>query len=314
MTDDVILTESETPETPATKEDVDEGQEEQLQDTDGESEGEGDGTEGEADEGDQHEDEDEEIEFDFGGAKERFSKKATVAEVAERIQNFSKQIYGDYIQKTQKIAAQHKALESRAEELQVLGEGSREYFANFGLALQQGQYLDSLRAVDVQKLWQEDPDQARKVSDEIRRVEGQLQQLSQEMERTERATREKQTEIYAKRTEEGKKAVNQRIPDFETKHAADVVRYVTSTYSITDEDAQKWFLSPDVAVMAYKAMLFDRSKAQAKAPPKPRQAEVPVKAIKGRGTVKRLDPASPDSDNLSDEEWFKLRNKQVYGR
>lgn len=311
MEQEVIVTESDTPQAEAPEESH------ELQNEESDAVTPEDTPEDEQSEAKESEDspgEDEEVEFDFGGSKERFKKTATVEEVADRLQDFSKKIYSDYIQKTQKVSAQAKILESRAEELNVLGEASQEYFAHYGTALQQGKYLEQLRSTDMAKLWQDDPDQARRVSDEIRRVEGTLQQLFNEMTRVESDTKAKHTEITAKRIEEGKKAINASIPDFESKYAADVVRYVTSTYSISEEDAQKWALSPEVTKMAYKAMLYDRSKAQAKAPPKVKQAEVPVKAIKGRGTVKTPDPTSPDSDNLSDAEWFALRNKQVYGR
>ena len=301
-----------------TQEDTDEEQELQHDVSESETGDEREAsTEGESEEDARSEDEgpeDEEIEIDFGGNKEKFKKTATVEEAAERLQSFSKQLYGDYIQKTQKAAAQAKVLETRAEELKVLGEASQDYFAQYGIALTQGRYLDKLRGEDLQKLWQEEPDKARMVSDEIRRVEGEVQQLSSEMQRVEREAQSKLNELYTKRAEEGKKTINASIPDFETKHAADVVKYVTSTYHISEEDAQKWALSPEVTKMAYKAMLYDRSKAQAKAPPKVTRAEVPVTAIKGKGTARRPDPSAPESDNLSDAEWLKLRNKQVYGK
>lgn len=325
MSDDVIITESDTPaphlpitapsssgdttsEEPQSEAD-DKEQAEREEEVPEEVAGEG----GDAGEGEEAKSEDE-VEIEFGGNKRRFRKDAPASEIIEEVQGFAKQIYSDYITKTQKTAAQAKVLESRAEELQILGGASQEYFANYGVALTQGKYLDRLRQEDLSKLWQEEPDKARMVSDEIRRVEGEIQQLSTEMQRVEREAQSKLVELHAKRAEEGKKAINAVIPDFEAKYAADVIKYVTSTYDISEKDAQDWALSPAVTKMAYKAMLYDRSKAQAKAPPKVKSPEVPVTSLKGKGTARTPDPSSPDSDNLSDAEWFNLRNKQVMGK
>lgn len=294
--------------------------------TDGELDAEGQGTdqdatgedaEGRDEEGDGSEpeaEEPEEVEIDFGGNKRSFKKSATVGEIAQELQGFSKSLYADYTQKTQKVAERAKALDARAEEINIVGEATNEYATHYGTALVAGQRLEQLRQIDLNQLWATDPDQARRISDEMRQTEGIIASLSSDMKRIEGETKAKINELQQKRMEEGKKLIHARVPDFETKYAADVIKYVTSNYSVSEDQAKLWALSPDVTLMAMKAMLYDRSKAQAKSPPKVKAVETPVTPVKGKGTVKRLDPASPESDGLSDAEWFALRNKQVSQR
>lgn len=244
----------------------------------------------------------EEIEFDFGGQKLRVPKDSVPEEIAERLDQFTKGTWAEYTKKSQAIAEKSKSLEQQAAAIEQMTSLHDETLQAYSKGLAIKQELEQLNAIDVNELWQSDPDQARRVSDAIAQKQAAFNNAYQEVNQKELALNETKQAELARRFTEGKQLVEKRLKGFEKK-APEVVDYVVKNYGYTKEQAETWPLNPAGAEMAYKAMLFDRlqSKAKKQVKPKPATAK-PVKAIRGKGGVASKDPAK-----MSPEEYRKWR-------
>lgn len=259
------------------------------------------------------EEEIEEIEYDFGGNKLRVPKGSIPEELAAKIEDFTKGTWADYTRKSQTVAEQAKALETRLGAVEKLEGLQGKVLDTYSKGLQIRSELEQLSAVDMTALWQSDPDQARRISDmaaqkqaEFHRIVAEVNQQENELART------KQTET-TRLAEEGKKAILKRVPDFE-KHLPDVIEYAAKSYGVPKEYAEKaWPLNTVAAEKMYKAMMWDRMQAKAKAKPQPAQAQavVPMKPAGNRSRAK-LDLVK-DADKMSPEQWVK-EYRQKYGK
>lgn len=248
--------------------------------------------------------EDEEIEFDFGGNKMRVRKGEIPDELAERVSQFTKDTWADYTRKSQDAAEKAKSLEARETALDGLSRLNDDVLNEYSNGLRLRNELAQLEQVDVNALWQSDPDRARRVSDTIQAKRAELQSVAQAVgQKEQELTQAQETEI-SRRREEGKATIEKRVKGF-TQNVPAVVQYVSDTYGIDKTTLERdWPLNPATAEMAYKAMKFDEMQARAKRP-KPKPA-TPIKAPKGKGG-----PATKDPDKMSPEEWLKWRNKQL---
>lgn len=302
---------------------VEEAVEEEVMDTEEEAQAEeaegvddsGDEEEAEQAEGEDAEDEPEEIEFTFGNEKVAFSKTATVADVAEKLQQFSSGTWADYTRKSQEVAEQMKAVEAERQSVHKLQSMNSEMLNDYanGLALAQEieRYQKAL-APDENgvELWQKNPDEARRISDAITRMQSQFQQSVQRVDANERAIQQQQHESYQKRLEEGRKAVLKAVPDFE-QHAPAVVEYAVKNYGVSKESAEQWAANPVAAIAMFKAKQWDELQAKAvkttKKQPAPAKPMAPSQAKKGKGGAARKDPGSMTPDEY--EAWYRNKHR-----
>ena len=248
----------------------------------GDDEGEeGDG--GAEDEEGDEEGEPEEIEFNFGGTKAKFRKDAPVSEVAEQVQAYAKSLEAGYTQKFQETAEIRKAAEAERAALDELSLLDTEALEAYAAAAQIRDQIGNLSKVDMQRLWQSNPDQARRVSDDLARLQQQQARATEYLDQVQDGLRAKHAESRAKAMEAGKAKVAKLDPEFESQ-AADVVAYVQEAYGMTKEQAEAWPASPEIAVMARKAMLWDQAtEASVKQPKAGKQDVKPVRPIRGQG-------------------------------
>lgn len=260
----------------------------------------GDGEEGEA----------EEIEFDFGGNKLRVPKNQLPEELAGKVQEFAKNIWGDYTRKSQENAESKKSLEARERAIEKLTSLNGEALQTYSRGLAVREELAQLAQIDLNKLWQSNPDDARRVSDRISQKQAEFNSIVQQVNQKEQELSTAQQAETARRAEEGKQLVERRIKGFSEK---DLTEYAVKS-GIPQEDAGKWALNPVVTEAFWKAMLYDRMQANAKKPAPKVQAE-PVKPMKAKGaaTSGSLDLVK-DADKLSADEWARRRNEQVRKR
>lgn len=272
---------SEDVEAEETEELVDDAETDELEDS-GESE----------DEADEDTEEVELMQFDFAGNKMEIPKGSMPEELAIKVQEFGKSMESAHTKRSQAVAEQVKSLEAREEaigKIQALHGESLETYSK-GRAVRHE--LEQLNQIDINQLWQSNPDQARQVSDKIAAKEAEFNSLTGKLNQQEQATAQFTSQETARRYEEGKVAINSRVPDFETKHAKDVVEYAISK-GVPKEHAETWPLNPFAAETAYKAMMFDRLQTKAKKQTKitPVTAK-PVKSVsKGKGGGGIKDPA-----------------------
>jgi hypothetical protein len=230
----------------------------------------------------------EEIEFDFGGNKKKWAKGTPIEQIADELGQFTKGIWGDYTKKSQEVAESRKSLEAREQVVQKLSSLNDEALNTYSRGLAIKNELEQLSKIDMRALWQSNADQARQVSDTIAAKQAEFQQVVGRVSQLEGQMSQTQQQEVARRSDEGKQIVEKHIPGFATKHLPEVIDYV-ATYGISKEVAARdWPLNPATAVMAHKAMLYDRMQAQAKqaakTPPKlPQQQPVPVVPPRGKG-------------------------------
>lgn len=263
----------------------------------------------ETDEGETEDSEAEEVdefEFDFGGNKFRVAKDAIPEELAGKIDEFTKGTWSDYTRKSQAVAEQAKSIQAREETVAKMESLNGEALQVYSHGLQLRGELEQLSQIDLQSLWQSDPDRARQISDSIAAKQAEFQRTVAEVANKESELSASQQAELARREEEGRQIVERRIKGFSEK-APEVVDYVVSTYGMDKSEADKWPLNPITAEMAYKAMMFDRMQAQARKKPGAKPAAAPVAPMKGKGAAK----ATTDPDKMSTEQWMRWREQQL---
>lgn len=256
----------------------------------------------------------EEVEIDFGGNKRAFKKNATVAEIHGELQDYAKSLYSDYISKTQQAAEIRKRAEQQAQDLEVLGSVSQEYHITLGRAMTAQQELNRLRQIDLNALWNANPDQARRVSDMLRQKEVEVMGYGDALQAAELKVTKSKQELVERTKAEGKARIEKVIPEFSTRHLSAVVDYISSNYSITKEDAlDQWAASPDVTVMAWKAMQYDKAAKAAKRPVQ-KTVSKPVAPQPARPGPRKVELVSKEADQMPVSKWIELRNQQLAKR
>jgi len=233
----------------------------------------------ESDEGDE---EPEVIEFDFGGNKLSVNKADVPTEVAETIDKFSKDIWADYTKKSQANAETAKTIKAREETLakiETLGGDALEAFTR-GKSIKAE--IEQLSQVNMQALWQSNPDQARQLSDRLSAKQAELQSIIQAVDQYEHAITESRQQDVARRAEEGRQVLDRKYKGFSTEIAPKLEAYAVEN-GISQDEAATWASNPTVAEFAYKAMLYDQMQQarKPKATPKP---STPVRSMPNKGS------------------------------
>jgi hypothetical protein len=268
--------EVETPETETETEAQAEGTEDQGAEPEAESpEGEG---EGEAVV--------EEVEFDFGGNKFKAPKGAIPDNIAAELEKFTKGTWSDYTRKSQEVAEARKSLETRERAVEKLATVNGEVLNIYSRGQGVKAELEQLQRVDLNALWQSNPDQARRVSDELAKKQAEFQNIVSTLNAKEAEASQAQQAEIVRRADEGKQLIERRIKGF-TQKVPEVIDYVSKTYGIPKDAAERdWPLNPATAEMAYKAMLYDRMQTVNKKPTLAPTQAAPVTAMKAQGNAK----------------------------
>jgi hypothetical protein len=237
----------------------------------------------------------EEIEFDFGGNKFKVPKGSIPDEIADQLDKFTKGTWSDYTRKSQEVAEVRKSVEARAQAVAKLEGINGEVLSAYSKGLQIKAEIEQLRGIDVNALWQSNPDQARRVSDLMAQKSAEFNATVNQVAQLENGLTQAQEAEAARRATEGEALLERRIKGFSSK-IPEIIDYVADTYGIDKSHAAKvWRQDPATAEMAFKAMMFDRMQTAGKKPaPAPQKAAAPMVAMKAKG-------ASPASNlNLSD--------------
>lgn len=255
-----------------------------------------------------------EVELKVGGEVLKVPRDALPEDVREQVQKFVDSAEASYTRKFQDVAEQRKSVEARAEALGKIETLNTDTLNTYARGLAVKQELERLEAVDLSALWQSDPDEARRVSDYKSRMAADLNSIVSQVSRLEQQTSEAQTAEIQRLREEGEKLVEKRIPGF-TEKASAVVEYMTKEYGLDPAVGKDWGLNPAYAEVAYKAMLYDRGQAKAKAAMKPKPAPAqPVRPIKGKGGGKPRYDLVADADKIPIEEWVRRERARTAKR
>lgn len=225
----------------------------------------------------------EEVELSFGAKTLKVAKSAIPEAVLAELDQFTKGVQGDYTQKTQALAEQRKAVEEQQQLFTALSALRGEALASYATGQSLAAEIRQLEGVDLNSLWQSNPDQARQISDTLQAKRGQFQQAVHAVAQHEQAMTAEEQRATAKLIDAGRAEMQRRVKGFDAKGEADLIQYAVSEYGIPEQEARKWPLNASTAAMAWKAMQFDRLQASTKAAtaPKPPVAPAaPTRALK----------------------------------
>lgn len=259
-----------------------------------------DGAEG-ADEQDEVKAEEiEEIELSFGAKTLKVAKSAIPDNVRTELEDFTRNIQGDYTRKTQEVAEQRKEIEAQRDlygKLQTLsGEARKAFYSGEALANE----LAQLQQIDLRALRQSNPDQARWISDEIASKRSDLINQVNAVSQYETAITAEEQRAIASLEETGRARVVKNVKGFD----ADAVMAYAVKSGVSEQDAKKWPLNPITAEFAWKAMQYDKLHASTKAAiaAKPNSTpSAPVRAISGKSTGSTV--KAPEQ--MSDDEYYR---------
>lgn len=248
----------------------------------------------------------EEVEYDLGGGqKVKFRADATAKEVLEQAQAAFKAVEGNWTKKHQSVAEQAKAIEAREQAVEKLAALNGEALETYARGTVLKQEIEQLQKIDLPKLWQSSPDQARRVSDTIARKQAEFSAVVNQVSEIEGKLSEAQQAEVSRRKEEGAREVEKRIPGFAEKHANEVMDYAVSK-GIRKEDAANWALNPVFTEMAFGAMQYERMQAKAAEAARRKPVEAtPVKPIQGTGGK-----PTKSLEDMTMDEYAAYRNQQ----
>ena len=255
-------------------------------------------------EGEESEGEAEEIEFDFGGNKLRVPKGSIPEEVADQLEKFTKGTWSDYTRRSGELAATAKALEAEKAAVQRVGTLRAEALDVYAEGQQLRGELTRLQQVDLNALWQSDPDQARRVSDLRSQTEARFHQTVSRLSHLENAGDAADQQAASVAAEQGRAKVLKAVKGFDE---AKVIDYAVKNYGIAENVAKSWAMNPEGTIMAWKAMQFDALQANAAKAAKPAAPpSTPVTAFRSKTATTVADP-----ERMTDDEWVKWRNAQL---
>jgi len=270
--------------------------------------------EGEPEEGEAEDEEDEEpaevemTDINFGGNKLEVPKDQLekFPELGKKVQEFADNTWRDYTKGKQEVvatAASQKEQQVTLDKMESLQGDMLETYSH-GLQLQkdiaQLQVTPRPTREQMDDLYRTNPDQYRRVSDQLADVERQITKKQAEFQAAINQVGQFETDFdaakqddLARRSKEGTDTLDRKIKNFTAKHAQDVVKYAIDN-GIPEADAQQYGRNPIVTEMAYKAMMYDRMQTKKTAPKLTTAKVTPIKAPKGAGraTAKANDPAT----------------------
>ena len=240
------------------------------------------------------------IEFDFGGNKLEVKAGEVPPELAEKIDTFSKEIWADYTKKSQANAESAKSLGARAAALDnietLTGEALDVFSRGKGIKAE----IEQLSAVNMQALWQSDPDRARMLSDTLSAKQAELHGIIESVDQYEQNISSARQGELERRAAEGKQVLDRKYKGFSSDVAPKLEAYAVEQ-GIPEAEAKTWASSPIVAEFAYKAMLYDQMQ-KAKTPKEAPKTAKPVSAMKNKGGSR----TSSNPNNMSFSELGKV--------
>ena len=258
----------------------------------------------EDDEGESESDDDEGPEmraFEFGGNKLEIPADAVPPELADEIDKFAKGTWSTFTKGQQENVERTVSLDAREDAVAKISSLNGEALNTYSRGLQLRADIAQLQTVDLEPLWQSEPDRARRISDALSAKQAEYQQVFNLVGQQEAAITEAQSAEKARRVEEGIAVLNKRYKNFSTEKAPQLVKYAMEAYGMPERQANDWAVNPVMTEMAYKAMLYDQqTKAQKKPASKPAQAK-PVKPIKtsGKASTGLRDPDKMSMNQLA---------------
>lgn len=266
--------------------------------------------EGSEDDGD--DEEPEEFELKIGGQVLKVPTGAMPENVRDQVQKFVNSAETSYTQKFQELAESRKAMQERVTDLDVLDDllGSHQDLIAHGRFL--NNEIARLQKIDLNRLWHENPDQARQTSDRLAALQRDAQAIGSQVSQAEQSIRQKKEAHLQTVREQGKQMISKVAKDFKPDPVIDhaVALFGEVGMPLTREQASAdWSLNPALAVAMHESMLWRQQQARTKqmGTRTPKAVEQPIKTPKGKGASK----GTVNPDRMTTEQWMKWRQEDL---
>lgn len=243
-------------------------------------------------------------EFVFGESKLSVSADSITDEIADKIHRFSDEIASNHAKSKKDADVLKDSLTLQDKALRNLSTLNDEALNVYSQGLRLKEDIAQLSQVDLNPLWQSNPDQARRISDALGRKQAELQSVIAQVGQREQAMGLAHEEETARRQTEGRAILDRKYNNFSSEKSPALIKYAVSK-GMDSHEANNWALNPIVAEMAYKAMLYEQMQSQVKNKPKLKQVVAPVKASKVKGNSTS---GVKDLGKMSMAEYAKWRN------
>ncbi len=212
--------------------------------------------------------------------------------------------HGDYTRKTQEVADLRRNIEHQQLQVRQQAEFQQAHIRDFASVISIDERLAQFANLDWNALTDADPVQAMKLERQVRELQGQKNNVLQQIEQAQqRQAFEREQSTFAAQ-EQGRRELELAIPGFRTPELKQALKATGKALGFTD--AELGSTSDKRAVlMLHKAYLYDQLVAKASAKPKV-EAVKPVTRLSAKTS-----PASVDEDKMSADEWRAYRNKQI---
>jgi len=247
--------------------------------------------------------EDDEIEVD--GKKFVMPKSAAEKLKAERL------MHADYTRKTQEVAETRKQTEAEREQVKQAAAQQQQFIKEIAKVHAIDDQLEQYKALDWNKLSDEDPVGAQKLHFQYQALQQQRQQAAEAVttKQNEHALVEQQA--TAKQLQEAEAYVQREVPGWTPERGAVVNDYIQAQGVKLDQaTAKAIFANPALIKIFDQAEKFGQLlKKQTAKPSTPAAPPAPVTRVSAARASAKVDPAKMPVDD-----WMAQRNKQVRGR
>jgi len=219
----------------------------------------------------------------------------------------------DYTQKTQAIAADRKALEAQQALIEERSKATDEELdarADLRTVNKELQRLESYDFAAWQQHRQTDPMGADEVWNYLQHLKGQKAELDGKLSNAEKSRTDKAQQELAKRVQDTAGWAQTNIPNWKPELTNTLVKFALDSGVPESTLQQNW--SPPLYKLLHEAHI-GRQLIQKQSAPKPKAAEPPPEPLK-TVKAKSAPQVTKLSDDLSVDDWVKIRNAQTQPR
>ncbi len=247
--------------------------------------------------------EDDEIEVD--GKKFVMPKSAAEKLKAERL------MHADYTRKTQEVAETRKQIEAEREQVKQAAAQQQQFIKEIAKVHAIDDQLEQYKALDWNKLSDEDPVSAQKLHFQFQALQQQRNQAAEAVAQKQNEHALNEQQATAKQVQEAEAYVQREIQGWTPERGAVVNDYIQAQGVKLDQaTAKAIFANPALIKIFDQAEKFGQLlKKQSAKPSTPAAPPAPVTRVSAARASAKVDPAKMPVDD-----WMAQRNKQVRGQ
>lgn len=247
--------------------------------------------------------EDEEIDID--GKKFALPKSAAERLKSERL------MQADYTRKTQEVADSRKAIEAEREQVKQAAAQQQQFIKEIAKVHAIDDQLEQYKALDWNKLSDEDPVGAQKLHFQFQALQSERQNAANAVAQKQNEHALNEQQATAKQIQDAEAYVQREIPGWKPERAAELNEYASKLGVKLDQATARTIVqNPAFLLMMDKAEKFDQLvKKQTAKPSTPAAPPAPVTRVSAARASAKVDP-----DKMSTEQWMKHRTEQLRKR